>query len=107
MTTKEVFEEMQQRLNQKEKDQLSGTQGVYQFVLTGADSAEYYVRVHDGSARVEAGKAEDAGVTVTMTADDFKDLASGKLNPMTAFMSGKLSVTGDMSMALKLQTLIA
>ncbi|MCL4496047.1 MAG: SCP2 sterol-binding domain-containing protein [Firmicutes bacterium] len=106
MTTKEVFEEMQQRLSQKDSAQLAGSQGVYQFMLTGEDAAEYFVRVGSDGVRVEAGTAEDAAVTVTMTADDFKDLAGGKLNPMSAFMGGKLSVTGDMSMALKLQTLI-
>jgi putative sterol carrier protein len=106
MTTKEVFDEIQQRINQKNSAQLVDSQGVYQFLLTGTDAAEYCVRVNDEGGKVEEGKVDDAGVTVTMTADDFKDLANGKLNPMSAFMGGKLSVTGDMSMALKLQTLI-
>ncbi len=107
MTTKEVFDELNTRLSKKDAAQLAGSQGVYQFVLTGEDAGDYFVKVAADGTQVEAGKAPDAGVTITMTAGDFKDLADGKLNPMTAFMGGKLSVGGDMSMALKLQTLIS
>ena len=41
MTTKEVFDEIQQRINQKNSAQLVDSQGVYQFLLTGTDAAEY------------------------------------------------------------------
>lgn len=107
MTTKEVFSELKTRLEAKGAQQLSNSQGIYQFNLTGDDAANYHVRVTESTAEVEEGTASDAGVTITMTAEDFKALAQGSLNPMSAFMSGKLSVAGDMSMALKLQTLIS
>jgi acyl-CoA dehydrogenase len=32
-------------------------------------------------------------------------MVNGTLNPMTAFMGGKLKVHGDMSIAMKLQSL--
>lgn len=107
MTTKDVFTELKSRLAAKGAQQLANSKGVYQFILTGDDAANYSVSVTDQGAEVTEGQADNAGVTITMTADDFKSLAQGSLNPMSAFMSGKLSVTGDMSMALKLQTLIA
>ncbi len=107
MTTKDMFSELKSRLEAKGAHQLANSKGVYQFILTGEDAANYAVSVTDQGAEVTEGQAENAGVTITMTADDFKALAQGSLNPMSAFMSGKLSVTGDMSMALKLQTLIS
>ena len=107
MTTNEVFAELGQRLAQKPATALSSAQGIYQFSLTGEDAAEYNIAVTSEGATVHQGKADNAGVTISMTADNFKDLAAGKLNPMSAFMGGKLTVTGDMSMALKLQTLIS
>lgn len=106
MTTKEVFDELKNRLAAK-GGQLSNSQGIYQFNLTGDDAANYFVAVEASGVEVKEGTADNAGVTITMAASDFKDLAAGSLNPMSAFMSGKLSVAGDMSMALKLQTLIA
>lgn len=47
-----------------------------------------------------------AQCTVKLTKDDFEKLMSGKLNPMNAMMSGKLKIDGDMSVAMKLQSLM-
>ena len=53
--------------------------------------------------------AEDAEAdcTISISRDNFIALASGNLDPMMAFMSGKLKVAGDMSVAMGLQKLFA
>lgn len=43
-----------------------------------------------------------ADCTITVAKDDFEALAAGELNPTMAFMSGKLKVDGDMSVAMQL-----
>lgn len=48
----------------------------------------------------------DADCTVVVTIADFVDMYKGDLNPMNAFMGGKLKVLGDMSVAMKLQSLL-
>ncbi|MCY4190000.1 MAG: SCP2 sterol-binding domain-containing protein [Rhodospirillaceae bacterium] len=48
----------------------------------------------------------DADCTITMSLDDFKELATGELEPTTAFMMGKLKVSGDISIAMKLSSVI-
>lgn len=45
---------------------------------------------------------DDADVTLTASTDTFKAILDGEQNPTTAFMTGKLSVDGDMGMAMKL-----
>jgi len=40
------------------------------------------------------------------TADDFHNIISGKMNPMQAFMTGKIKVQGDTSLAMKLMPMI-
>ena len=45
---------------------------------------------------------DDADVTLTASTETFKAILDGELNPTTAFMTGKLSVDGDMGMAMKL-----
>ena len=50
---------------------------------------------------------EDADCTVSLSFEDFQGLISGKLNPMNAMMSGKMKIDGDMSVAMKLQSLFA
>jgi putative sterol carrier protein len=54
----------------------------------------------DGSG-VHAGD-EDTDVTLTATAEVFQAILEGEQNPTSAFMSGQLSVDGDMGMAMKL-----
>lgn len=50
---------------------------------------------------------DDADCTITVTKEDFIALASGALDPMMAFMSGKLKVAGDMSVAMSLQSVFS
>ena len=61
----------------------------------------------DGSGAANKVSAEDkeADCTVKVTMQDFQDLVNGELNPMSAFMSGKLKIDGDMGVAMKLQNL--
>ena len=49
---------------------------------------------------------DDADVTLTASADVFKAILDDELNPTTAFMTGKLSVDGDMGMAMKLTSVL-
>jgi len=42
--------------------------------------------------------------TITLTLDTLGELMSGELNPTTAFMTGRIQVSGDMGVALKLQS---
>ena len=50
---------------------------------------------------------DDADCTINVTKEDFIALASGSLDPMMAFMSGKLKIAGDMSVAMGLQKLFS
>ena len=63
-----------------------------------------------GAITLEGGQAllEDrpAQCTIHMTAENLAKLIAGKLNPMTAFAMGKLKVSGDMTLAMKLGQLL-
>jgi putative sterol carrier protein len=48
----------------------------------------------------------DADCTVAITLQNLAALLTGELNPMTGFMTGKFKVSGDMSVALKLQRVV-
>ncbi len=48
-----------------------------------------------------------ADCTLQLGWDDFLNMAAGKLDPTMAFMQGKLKVLGDMSIAMKLQPILA
>jgi len=63
-----------------------------------------YIDGNNGNAVSTEDKEADC--TITVDKEDFIGLTTGDLNPMMAFMSGKIKVDGDMSVAMKLQSLL-
>ena len=61
----------------------------------------------DGVENKVTEDAGDADTTIKVAWQDWQDMADGKLDGMTAFMQGKLSVDGDMSNAMQLQGVLA
>src|SRR5205085_9629024 len=57
----------------------------------------------DGAASQVSDDAGDADTTIKVSWDDWQAMAAGTLDGMTAFMTGKLKVEGDMSNAMQLQ----
>ena len=60
------------------------------------------VVIKDGTCTVNDGTAASADVTVTMEDDDLVALMKGELNGMTAFMTGKLQIEGDLMLAQRM-----
>ena len=48
----------------------------------------------------------DADCTIAITRENLAALMTGELEPTTGFMMGKFKVSGDMSVALKLQRVV-
>jgi putative sterol carrier protein len=48
-----------------------------------------------------------AACTVIVSKDDLEAMTKGELDPTTAFMTGKLKITGDMSVAMSLQPILS
>lgn len=72
-----------------------GLPGTAKFVIAGEGAL-----MVDGSG-VRAGD-EEADVTITADRETFEGLMSGNVNPTAAFMQGKLSIDGDMGLAMQL-----
>lgn len=60
-----------------------------------------------GDANQVSDQNNPADCTINLTMEDFLRLIAGQLNPMSAVMSGKIKIDGDMSVAMKLQTLFS
>ena len=99
---KEIFGAMPSQFN---ADAAKGMNSVIQFNLTGDGGGQYHVAIKDGACSVGEGAHASPNMTMTMAASDYVDMISGKLNGQMAFMSGKLKIAGDMSLAMKMQTL--
>ena len=99
---KEAFAMMPSRFN---KEAAKGLNAVYQFDLSGDGGGKWNVVINNDSCQVHEGAHASPNITISMTAQDYLDMLSGKLNGQVAFMSGKLRIAGDMGLALKMQSL--
>ncbi|KFI24788.1 SCP2 sterol-binding domain-containing protein [Paenirhodobacter enshiensis] len=72
----------------------------------GFETTAKFVIAGEGAIMVDAQgvRAGDEPAAVTLSADTatFRGMLEGRVNPMTAFMTGKLKVEGPMTLAMKL-----
>lgn len=93
-------------VDEADPDKLAGLDAVFQFDVTGDDPGAFYAKVADQKAEIVEETHDDPNVTITMDVEDLAKLVAGELNATSAFMAGKLKIKGDMSLAMKLQSLI-
>ncbi|MFR2780458.1 MAG: SCP2 sterol-binding domain-containing protein [Clostridium sp.] len=78
----------------------------FQFNVTGEGEGAFYAEVKEGTLCVEPYEYYDRDAVFTCTADTLFKLASGKLDPIFAFTTGKLRVEGNLEKAMKLQNFV-
>ncbi len=76
------------------------------FDLSGDGGGQWNASIADGKLDVEKGSVDNPTATLKMDADDFAAMSNGDLNPMMAFMSGKIKVDGDLNAVMKFQQIV-
>lgn len=67
---------------------------------------EGVIHLDDTTSPTFVGNEEkNAACTIRLSLDNFEKLMSGDLNPMMAFMMGKMKIDGDKGVAMKLASL--
>jgi putative sterol carrier protein len=61
----------------------------------------------DGAGQQVTEDGGDADTTIKVSWEDWQAMAAGQLDGMTAFMTGKLKVEGDMGNAMQLQGVLS
>lgn len=98
--------ELQQRLNESEpfRKAASGKDATIQNVIhTPEGEKRYWLRISDGSVELSAGDAERADATIEQDYDTAAALARSELNPVSAYMTGKIRINGSMMLLMQLQ----
>lgn len=113
MTVKFLSEEwaqgLKQKLNADPKFQAGAkdkSARVQQVITRPEGDINYWVLLSDGEVDFGVGMIDEADATVTQSYETAAGMAQGKVNPVTAFMLGKIRVTGNVAQLMALQSVL-
>jgi putative sterol carrier protein len=82
-------------------EKAANAKATLQLDLSGDDGGEWILKVSEGTCTVHEGIADQPDATVTMEANDFIALFKNELDPIRAFMAGKIKVSGNMGLMMQ------
>jgi putative sterol carrier protein len=101
-TAQEVFDEMPNRFLPEQAGDLNA---IIQFDLSGEGGGQWNANIANRTIAVSPGVSPSPNLTLSMAASDYVAMINGELNPMQAFMKGKVKVKGDMQLLMRMQGL--
>jgi len=87
-------------------EKAKGIQALVQFSISGEGGGDWGVTVDDCKVTVVPGQLAKPQLIIKAKASDAVNLLHGNLNPIGAFMTGKVKIIGDMALAMKLFDLL-
>ncbi len=106
MTYEQIVEKVREKFDGCDTSSIEGTQAI-QINLAGKNAeGVFYIEVKDGKVNVEPYDYHDNWATVTVAPTNLMKLLDGKMNPVTAYTTGKVSVTGDVQTVLRFIDLV-
>jgi putative sterol carrier protein len=79
-----------------------GVTAVYQFDVSGDGGGQYQLHIADQTCRVSPGVHPAPNVTLRMAGEDCMAILEGRLTGVSAYLSGRLKMEGDLGMAMRL-----
>jgi putative sterol carrier protein len=73
-----------------------------QIIATGTDGGEWGICIVDQTCSVKDGQIENPDFSLTASANDILNIFLGELDPLRAYMSGKIQFKGQIKHALAL-----
>jgi putative sterol carrier protein len=93
---------MQQIINNFQPEKANGVNAKIQFHISGNLGSDWVATIQNQKLNVEKGTISNPNLTLSAEIQDLLKLAQGKLNPMQAFMQGKVQIKGDIALAMRL-----
>ncbi|MEP6477291.1 MAG: SCP2 sterol-binding domain-containing protein [Actinomycetota bacterium] len=76
---------------------------IQQVITQEAGETRYWIVIAEGAIDMGIGDLDPVDATITESYDSAVALSTGELNAVTAFMTGKIKIAGNMGMLLGLQ----
>jgi putative sterol carrier protein len=83
-------------------EKAEGIDATLQFSLLGEGGGDWTIRIANKQFQITPGAATDPRLTLSVQQQDLAQLVAGTLDPMAAFAQGKLKISGDLGMAMRL-----
>jgi putative sterol carrier protein len=102
----EWTQQLKQRLNESEsfRKAAGGAKATIENVIATSDGQKrYWVRFADGAVDMGSGPADAPDATIEQDYETAAALARSELNPVSAFMTGKIRINGSMMLLMQLQ----
>lgn len=103
----ELFDVQMPEAISKAPDKAKEVGAVYVFKITGEGGGEWTVDLKSDAPSIQKGVLPGANCTLEVAHTDFIDMLTNPAKGMQLFMQGKLRVTGDPMLAMKLQKLFS
>jgi len=85
-------------------ERIKDVNGRYVFDVTGEGT--WLVELRDGQLTITENPSTDGDVKFTLSGDTFDRITDRRQNPMVAYMTGKVKVSGDIKAAADLQKIL-
>lgn len=105
LTANEIFNDILPEKLESNED-IEDIDAIYEFDVSGDDGGTWTIDFTKDDDFVSEGSSDDADCTIEVSGSDFVGMWNGDLSGQQLFMMGKISVDGDMGLALKLQKFI-
>lgn len=89
------------------QENAKNTRANIQIIASGTGGGEWGIRINDQNCEIEKGLIEGADFSLTASAEDIIKVFLGELDPLKAYMRGKIQFKGKIKQALALTKLFS
>ncbi|XP_054996848.1 sterol carrier protein 2-like [Sorex araneus] len=103
------FKEVEKKLEEEGERFVKRIGGTFAFIVKdgpGGKEATWVVDLKNGKGSVLPNSHQMVDCTMTIVDSDLRALMTGEMNPLVALFQGKLRITGNVGLAVKLQNLL-
>jgi putative sterol carrier protein len=76
-----------------------------QFEVTGKQTGDWFLSIENGKCTYQEGRANSPNLTIKTPSEVWLAIANQEMDGQQAFMEGKYTATGDMSLLMRLRSL--
>lgn len=102
MTVTETIKRLQEHFN---PEAAVGLNKILQLNISGDEAGQWALKIANQACELLPGSVEKPDLTLSLADKDWLSMAEGKLDPMNAYMTGKLKATGDIAFAMRIPSL--